>query len=109
MVRDSLYINELGGDEVEEMWDEKFGREVYDVFSTFFAFDRQLDTLTSLGLPLGWGDDWKYVRQLCTKAKRSTDEGEAAKRSEWWGFALKKIGGLILTIFLITSGGTVAI
>ena len=38
-ISDSLYINELGADEVKKMWDEKFGKEVYDVFSTFVDLD----------------------------------------------------------------------
>lgn len=80
------------------------------------SFDRQLETLTSLGLPLGWVDDWEHMRQMCKapkvvaaekkEVKKKTDEWEApkAKASEWWVFALRKIGGLILTIFLVTFG-----
>ena len=38
-IRGSLYVSELGVEEVEQMWDEKFGREVYDVFSSFVEID----------------------------------------------------------------------
>jgi anion-transporting ArsA/GET3 family ATPase len=36
---DSLYIDEIGVPEVEEMWDKKFGREVYEVFSSMVSLD----------------------------------------------------------------------
>jgi arsenite-transporting ATPase len=65
-VKDSLYINELGADEVEEMWDEKFGREVYDVFSTFVAIDYpQFVEFTTSILP-GLSDEFMvdYIREL---------------------------------------------
>jgi arsenite-transporting ATPase len=65
-VKDSLYINELGVDEVEEMWDEKFGREVYDVFSTFVAIDYpQFVEFTTSILP-GLSDEFMvdYIREL---------------------------------------------
>jgi len=66
MVKDSLYLNELGVDEVEEMWDEKFGREVYDVFSTFVAIDyTQFVEFTTSILP-GLSDEFMvdYIREL---------------------------------------------
>jgi arsenite-transporting ATPase len=65
-VKDALYINELGVDEVEEMWDEKFGREVYDVFSTFVAIDYpQFVEFTTSILP-GLSDEFMvdYIREL---------------------------------------------
>ncbi len=65
-IKDSLYINELGVDEVEEMWDEKFGREVYDVFSTFVAIDYpQFVEFTTSILP-GLSDEFMvdYIREL---------------------------------------------
>ena len=69
MVRGSLYINELGVDEVEEMWDEKFGREVYDVFSTFVDIDYpQFVEFTTSVLP-GLSDEFMvdYIRELSLK------------------------------------------
>ena len=68
-VKDSLYINELGLDEVEEMWDEKFGREVYDVFSTFvdIGYGQFVDFTTSV-LP-GLSDEFMvdHIRELSLK------------------------------------------
>jgi hypothetical protein len=70
------------------------------------SFDRQLDTLTSLSLPLGWQEDWNHLQQLCKATESKASEGKAPKAnaSEWWVFSLRKIGGLVLTIFLITFG-----
>jgi arsenite-transporting ATPase len=65
-VKDFLYINELGVDEVEEMWDAKFGKEVYDVFSTFVAIDYpQFAEFTTSILP-GLSDEFMvdYIREL---------------------------------------------
>ena len=68
-VHDSLYINELGAEEVAEMWDDKFGREVYDVFATFVDVDYQqfVDFTTSV-LP-GLSDEFMvdYIRELSLK------------------------------------------
>lgn len=36
-VMENLYLSELGVDEVKGMWDKKFGREVYEVFSSFVS------------------------------------------------------------------------
>jgi len=66
MVKGSLYLNELGTDEVEQMWDEKFGKEVYDVFSTFVAIDyTQFVEFTTSILP-GLSDEFMvdYIREL---------------------------------------------
>jgi len=66
MVKDSLYLNELGTDEVEQMWDEKFGKEVFDVFSTFVAIDYpQFVEFTTSILP-GLSDEFMvdYIREL---------------------------------------------
>jgi anion-transporting ArsA/GET3 family ATPase len=38
-IREGLFITELGLEEVRAMWDEKFGRDVYAVFSTFVDID----------------------------------------------------------------------
>ena len=34
-VLENLYFNELGFEEVKQMWEAKFGREVYQIFSSF--------------------------------------------------------------------------
>ncbi|MFC2017989.1 ArsA family ATPase [Chloroflexota bacterium] len=36
-VMQNLYLSELGVEEVKGMWDRKFGREVYEVFSSFVS------------------------------------------------------------------------
>ncbi|MFC2007512.1 ArsA family ATPase [Chloroflexota bacterium] len=66
MVRESLYIDELGEAEIKKMWDEKFGREVYEVFNSFVAIDYEpfVEFMTSV-LP-GLGDEFMldYIREL---------------------------------------------
>ncbi len=73
-VKESLYINELGVEEVNEMWDKKFGREVYEVFSSFVAIDYAefVEFMTSL-LP-GLSDEFMvdYIRELSTKGEYRT-------------------------------------
>ncbi|MBM3156246.1 MAG: ArsA family ATPase [Chloroflexi bacterium] len=68
-VNESLYINELGEAEVARMWDDKFGRDVYDVFATFVDVDYQqfVDFTTSV-LP-GLRDEFMvdYIRELSLK------------------------------------------
>jgi arsenite-transporting ATPase len=66
-VTDSLYVNELGAEEVKVMWDEKFGKDVYDVFSSFVSIDYPefVDFTTNI-LP-GLRDEFMvdYIRELC--------------------------------------------
>ena len=68
-VKPGLYINELGVEEVREMWDAKCGREVYEVFSSFVSieYDDFTEFMTSL-LP-GLGDEFivDYIRELSHK------------------------------------------
>ena len=70
-VSDNLYLAELGMDEVKLMWDEKFGREVYDVFSSFvsISYERFADFITSI-LP-GLRDEFTvdYIRRLANEKK----------------------------------------
>ncbi|UCG54195.1 MAG: ArsA family ATPase [Dehalococcoidia bacterium] len=65
-VQELLYINEIGLDEVEQMWDKKFGREVYEVFSTFVSinYDFFVEFMTSM-LP-GLSDEFMvdYIREM---------------------------------------------
>ena len=62
----SLYISEIGEVEVREMWDKKFGREVYEVFSAFvdIGYDDFVEFMTSV-LP-GLGEEFMvdYIREL---------------------------------------------
>ena len=65
-VQQSLYINELGETEIKQMWDEKFGREVYEVFTSFVSIEYEefVEFMTSV-LP-GLGDEFMvdYIREL---------------------------------------------
>ncbi|MDY6892931.1 MAG: ArsA family ATPase [Chloroflexota bacterium] len=73
-IQDSLYISELGVEEVEGMWNEKFGRDVYDVFSSFVSinYDEFVEFTTSM-LP-GLRDEFMvdYIRELSLKDEYST-------------------------------------
>ena len=73
-VKGSLYINELGVEEVKEMWDKKFGSEVYSVFSSFVSIDYAefVEFMTSI-LP-GLSDEFMvdYIRELSTKGEYET-------------------------------------
>jgi len=62
----SLAIREIGAAEVRRLWDEKFGREVYQVFSAFvdIGYDEFTGFVTSV-LP-GLGEEFMvdYIREL---------------------------------------------
>lgn len=65
-VTDRLYMDEIGADEVRDMWDKKFGAEVYEVFSTFvdIGYDEFVSFVASI-LP-GIRDEFMvdYIREL---------------------------------------------
>lgn len=65
-VMDRLFISELGLPEIREMWDRKFGRDVYGVFSSFVSIEYPdfVEFMTSV-LP-GLGDEFMvdYIREL---------------------------------------------
>jgi arsenite-transporting ATPase len=65
----NLFISEIGEDEVREMWDRKFGREVYEVFSAFVDIDYEsfVEFMTSV-LP-GLGEEFMvdYIREMVAK------------------------------------------
>jgi arsenite-transporting ATPase len=65
-IRDCLYISELGINEIEQMWDRKFGREVYQVFFSIvdIDYDSFVSFMTSM-LP-GLSDEFMvdYIREL---------------------------------------------
>ncbi len=73
-VKGSLFISELGGEEVKELWDKKFGSEVYEVFSSFVAIDYTefVEFMTSV-LP-GLSDEFMvdYIRELSMKGEYKT-------------------------------------
>ncbi len=66
IVTGALSFSELGMEEIKEMWDRTFGREVYEVFSSFVAIDYPefVEFMTSV-LP-GLGDEFMvdYIRAL---------------------------------------------
>ncbi len=68
-VMDNLYLAELGTREVKEMWDKRFGREVYEVFSSMVSieYDEFVDFITSI-LP-GLQEEFMvdYIRELVSK------------------------------------------
>jgi arsenite-transporting ATPase len=70
----SLYISELGEAEIKEMWDEKFGLEVYEVFSAFVSIEYEefVDFMTSV-LP-GLGEEFMvdYIRELSRRDQYRT-------------------------------------
>ncbi|HEY40552.1 MAG TPA: ArsA family ATPase [Dehalococcoidia bacterium] len=65
-VLDGLYLAELGQSEIRQMWDKKFGPEVYEVFSSFVAvdYDDFAEFVTSI-LP-GLHDEFMvdYIKEL---------------------------------------------
>lgn len=65
-VLEHLYLLEIGTEEIKRMWDEKFGEEVYEVFSSFVDIDYQefVDFITSI-LP-GLGEEFMVdtIREL---------------------------------------------
>ena len=70
-VVDGLYLAELGLEEVKQMWDRKFGREVYEVFSSFVSvgYDEFVDFIASI-LP-GLSDEFMvdYIKELSEEKK----------------------------------------
>ena len=61
-----LYVNEIGEQEVRQMWDARFGKEVHEVFSAFVDIDYPsfLEFMTSV-LP-GLGEEFivHYIREM---------------------------------------------
>ena len=70
-VLEGLYLAELGFEEVKEMWDKKFGKEVYEVFSSFVSvnYEEFVDFVASI-LP-GIRDEFMvdYIRELSQERK----------------------------------------
>lgn len=68
-VMDNLHLAELGTDEVKEMWNKKFGPQVYEVFSSMVSIEYEefVDFITSI-LP-GLQEEFMvdYIRELLMK------------------------------------------
>jgi arsenite-transporting ATPase len=66
IVRENLYFSELGIDEVKQMWDSKFGQDVYQVFSSFvdIGYPEFVDFVAAM-LP-GLAEEFMvdYIREL---------------------------------------------
>ncbi len=65
-VEGDLFVDEIGVERVKKMWDGKFGREVYEVFSSFVAVDyEEFVEFVSSVLP-GLRDEFMvdYIREL---------------------------------------------
>ena len=73
-VMDSLFVNELGLKEVEEMWDRKFGREVYSVFSTIVSIDYDVFVEFMSSMLPGLSDEFMidYIRELKRSGRYQT-------------------------------------
>lgn len=65
-VQENLFLSELGLNEIRQMWDRKFGQEVYEVFSSFVDVEYPdfVDFMSSV-LP-GLADEFMvdYIREL---------------------------------------------
>ena len=65
----TLYLDEIGVEKVKEMWDSRFGREVYEVFSSFVAveYEEFVEFVTSV-LP-GMRDEFMvdYIREVVVR------------------------------------------
>jgi len=62
----SLYLDEIGVEQVKQMWDGKFGREVYEVFSSFVDLEyEEFVEFVSAVLP-GMRDEFMvdYIREM---------------------------------------------
>jgi len=73
-VDDFLDITELGIDEIDQMWDKKFGREVYEIFSAFVSIDyNNFIEFTNSMLP-GLSDEFMvdYIMELKRGGKYQT-------------------------------------
>ncbi len=70
-IQESLYFDELGEEEVKGMWDDRFGREVYEVFASLVDIDYEefVEFMTSV-LP-GLSEEFMvdYIRELSQKGE----------------------------------------
>jgi arsenite-transporting ATPase len=66
MISSNLYLDEIGLGKVKEMWDGKFGREVYEVFSSFVAVEYEEFTDFIISILPGMRDEFMvdYIREV---------------------------------------------
>ena len=67
-VRANLYLAELGQREIRELWERKFGHEVYEVFSGFVDIEYEEFTHFITSILPGLGEEFMvdYIRELAT-------------------------------------------
>jgi arsenite-transporting ATPase len=63
----NLEIREIGEDEIKQMWDAKFGREVYEVFSAFVDIEYKEFVEFMISILPGLGEEFMvdHIRELC--------------------------------------------
>jgi arsenite-transporting ATPase len=70
-VMEGLYVAEIGYEEVKELWDKKFGSEVYEIFSTFvdIGYEEFVDFVVTI-LP-GIRDEFMvdYIKELAESGR----------------------------------------
>ncbi|MFC2066320.1 ArsA family ATPase [Chloroflexota bacterium] len=73
-VQASLYINELGEGEVREMWNDKFGKEVYEVFTSFVDIDYAQFVEFMVSILPGLSEEFMvdYIRELSRRGSYDT-------------------------------------
>ena len=90
-VTDNLHLAELGIEEVKDMWDKKFGHEVYEIFSALVSIEYEefVDFITSI-LP-GLQEEFMidYIKDLA--------QNEAYDRIVWDTAPLGQTIGLLKT------------
>lgn len=70
-VQPRLFLTELGLDDVRSMWDEKFGRDVYAVFSSFVDIDYPSFVAFMTSVLPGLNEEFMvdYVRRLAIESR----------------------------------------
>jgi arsenite-transporting ATPase len=63
----NLQVREIGEDEIKQMWDAKFGREVYEVFSAFVDIEYKEFVEFMISILPGLGEEFMvdHIRELC--------------------------------------------
>ncbi len=61
-----LYVNEIGEEEVRQMWDARFGKEVHEVFSAFVDIDYPSFVEFMISVLPGLGEEFivHYIREM---------------------------------------------
>jgi arsenite-transporting ATPase len=70
-IADGLYLDEIGYEEIERLWDKKFGREVYGVFSTVVDISYEEFVAFVATIVPGIRDEFMvdYIRELSESAE----------------------------------------